>query len=143
MTIQFYYNKSDDKRVNKTLEKVGDVITGKLLTENAVITLTIGFNKNIPVNANYAYITEFGRYYFIRDITINANNLITVTFYVDVLMSYKDEILASTGRTSAGKTYNPYAPNAVPIDSRTNIKVISFNNPFSETKNNILITVRG
>lgn len=143
MTVQFYNNKSDDKRINKSIEAVGDAITGKFLTAKNTISFSIAFNSNIPINANYAFISELNRFYFVRDIQVTVNNITTVFFYVDVLMSYKDEILASTGRTSNGKTFNPYKPNAVPIDSRTVEKIIPFNNPFSETKNNILITVRG
>jgi len=143
MTIQFYSTSQDDRTVNKTLTAIGDAITGKLLTAKKVLNPAIAFNKNVPIGANYAYIEEFNRYYFIRDISQDSSGIITVQFYVDVLMSYKDEILNSIGRVTSGNSYNPYATNAIPIDTRGYLKAINFNNPFSETKNNILITVRG
>lgn len=143
MTIQFYSTSQDDRTVNKTLNAIGNSITGKLLTLNKVLNPAIAFNRNVPIGANYAYITEFNRYYFIRDISQDINGIVTVQFYVDVLMSYKEEILNSIGKVSSGNSYNPYATNAIPIDVRGYIKAVNFNNPFSETKNNILITVRG
>jgi len=143
MTIQFYSTSQDDRTVNKTLNAIGDKITGKLLTANKVLNPAIAFNKNIPIDANYAYISYFDRYYFIRDISQDSSGIITVQFYVDVLMSYKEEILNSIGKVTSGNSYNPYATNAIPIDTRGYIKAVNFDNPFSETKNNILITVRG
>lgn len=43
--------------------------------------------------ANYAYIPEFNRYYFINDIISVRKNIWQLVMNVDVLMSYKDHIL--------------------------------------------------
>lgn len=43
--------------------------------------------------ANYAYIPEFNRYYFINDIISVRRNIWQLIMNVDVLMSYKDELL--------------------------------------------------
>ena len=45
------------------------------------------------LSANYMYIPLFNRYYFINDIISVRNHLWRVTSNVDVLMSYKDQIL--------------------------------------------------
>ena len=45
------------------------------------------------LSANYMYIPLFNRYYFITDISSVANHLWRITSNVDVLMSYKDQIL--------------------------------------------------
>ena len=45
------------------------------------------------LSANYMYIPLFNRYYFISDISSVANHLWRITSNVDVLMSYKDQIL--------------------------------------------------
>jgi hypothetical protein len=43
---------------------------------------------------NYAYIAEFGRYYFVKDIKAVRNGLWEFSLAVDVLMSYAAAILA-------------------------------------------------
>lgn len=43
-------------------------------------------------DTNYMYIPEFGRYYFITNITGDAGNRAFVHGHVDVLMTYQDEI---------------------------------------------------
>lgn len=47
------------------------------------------------VSANYAYITEFNRYYYITNINFSGN-LIILTLKVDVLASWKSAITASS-----------------------------------------------
>lgn len=46
-----------------------------------------------PSTYNYCYISEFGRYYFINNITSVRNGLWKIDCSVDVLMSYKTSIL--------------------------------------------------
>ena len=48
------------------------------------------------LTANYAYIPDFNRYYFITDIVSAGRNLWQVTMSVDVLMSYYGEIMDLT-----------------------------------------------
>ena len=48
---------------------------------------------NAISKANYAYIPEFERYYFINDIVSVANGLWMISMSCDVLYSFKDEIL--------------------------------------------------
>ena len=44
---------------------------------------------------NYAYIPDFGRYYFIDDIIFEDTGNVTLTMSIDVLASYRDEIINS------------------------------------------------
>lgn len=53
-------------------------------------------NKNL-LNFNYAYIPEFRRYYFVSDITTTNTGLYIVSLIVDVLYTYKDELLSLEG----------------------------------------------
>lgn len=45
--------------------------------------------------SNYAYITEFDRYYFIRSMANTSKDIWVLTLECDVLESFKDDILAS------------------------------------------------
>ena len=44
---------------------------------------------------NYAYIPDFGRYYFVKDIKQKSNDLFEVSLHVDVLHSYASGILSA------------------------------------------------
>lgn len=61
------------------------------------------------INHNYCYIEEFNRYYYISDITNIRNNLWRLNLSVDVLYSYKNNILntnAWIGRSASN--YDSY-----------------------------------
>lgn len=45
---------------------------------------------------NYMYIQEFGRYYFIDDIKSVRNNMWEISAHVDVLETYRTQILANS-----------------------------------------------
>lgn len=49
------------------------------------------------LTANYIFIPEFNRYYYINDIISVNQGLIQINASVDVLMTYKDKILACDG----------------------------------------------
>lgn len=53
-------------------------------------------DKNL-LNFNYAYIPEFRRYYFVSDIATTNTGLYIVSLIVDVLMTYKNELLSLEG----------------------------------------------
>ena len=59
------------------------------------ITWDSFINKYV-LSANYVHIPEFNRYYFINDIVSIRQNLWQISLSVDVLMSYKNQILETT-----------------------------------------------
>lgn len=91
MNIVFYFNTSEDNKLNKlltneltvqgTLRDRSELLYPEILVENVDFTVY-----------NYAYIPTFGRYYFIRGYNIFRNDLYIVNMEVDVLETYKDEI---------------------------------------------------
>ena len=95
MNITFY---SLTKRENSTLQPsgAGTVYTCKLLAPCSLISPRIELaGVNSPVSYSYAYIPDFGRYYFVRDWTNNGAVWIG-DLQVDVLASYKTEIGSSS-----------------------------------------------
>lgn len=70
-------------------------------------------------NANYCYIADFGRYYYIKEKTCDANGIYTLSLAVDVLMSFKNSILNQSGIVSRqANVYNMYLPGSVPCETR-------------------------
>ena len=95
-SITLYTNNSDRNVVSKSLTELR-TITGTLREETSILNPVIRFQGTIPVHANYMYIPEFDRYYFINDIKSIRNNLYEISAHVDVLMTYQDQIRNCTG----------------------------------------------
>lgn len=69
----------------------------------------LGFYLSNFLNCNYAYIQEFGRYYFITDRISYNNSLWSIPMHVDVLMSFKEAIGNTKAFVSRNEfTYDPF-----------------------------------
>ena len=93
MEVTLYKNSSENNVIGKTLTQIKSV-EANLKNDVSVInpTFILYYTDNI-LQSNYCFIPKFNRYYFISDISSVANHLWRITSTVDVLMSYKDQIL--------------------------------------------------
>ena len=100
MNIVLMVNKSEPEKVTKELTTLA-TITGSLKEGTSVTNPTI-LIQGTPVTvqqivtSNYLRIPDFGRYYFIRDISSVRTNLWEISCHVDVLQSYATQIKAQT-----------------------------------------------
>ena len=92
MEVKFYYNISDDRKINKELTE-GETFEGQARSEVNIMSPVILFDTNEILEYNYAYIPELHRYYSISSKTITREGLIEITFAIDVLMSFRRDIL--------------------------------------------------
>lgn len=145
-TISLFKTASENNRVVKVLTDEKQ-LSGELRNQTSVLNPTIRIESADNISTyNYAYISEFGRYYYITDIVSVRTNLWVVSLRCDVLMSYKDEIqsmnviLNNTQETGLSN-YLP-SPNWVNlVKTKTDIKV--FPSGLSEQGEFILITAGG
>ena len=123
MKIILYNNYSENNKLNKSIVKIVELqgylreqtslinpqiliefhpeqFDGYVKEDNQVYVMYNGvkitwdsFINKYVLSANYVHIPEFNRYYFINDIVSLRQNLWQITLSVDVLMSYKDQIL--------------------------------------------------
>lgn len=93
MNIILYTTGSERNMINKVLEN-DLVLTGSLRDESSVVNPSFVIEHINPSSYNYCYIEEFGRYYFINEIVSVRTNLWRISCSVDVLMSYRPQILA-------------------------------------------------
>lgn len=92
--IVFMYNNEPMNKISKTpVEKF--TLTGELKDESSIVDPVILVEKDSPLEANYAYIAEFGRYYYIKDITAVRTGLWRITMHTDVLKTFSEGILNS------------------------------------------------
>lgn len=96
MRITFYTNNSEKNALTKTKTQIvrldGTLKDGTSLLDPTVLCYHL--DSYIP-DINYFYIDEFARYYFITGVEIVRNDLWQISGHVDVLATYKDQILAN------------------------------------------------
>lgn len=93
MDIVLYENYSEKEAIVKDIQSAY-TLTGSLRGESSIINPSFLIEHSNPSNYNYCYIAEFGRYYFISNITSVRTGIWKIDCSVDVLMSFQDAILA-------------------------------------------------
>lgn len=96
-TISLRKNTSPVNYVNKDTTELLSA-TGSLRDGTSIIDPVIIFesdSSHFLADLNYMYISEFNRYYFVTNIISLRTNLWQITAHVDVLMSWKTELLES------------------------------------------------
>lgn len=116
MTLKLYTNSSDRNHLDKIISQQGSDITGTLRENCSVVDPVIKIesinNFNIA-SCNYAYITEFGRYYYITNI-VCVGKLYELHMHCDVLMSFKSQIRGNSAVIARNEsTYNLYLADGV------------------------------
>lgn len=105
MDIIFYKYIGYTNQLNKTLEN-GLTITGNFNinfdTRNTILRLQ-GYNT---FDYNYCYIPNVNRYFFITNVDIRRNGIVFLTLHIDVIQTYKQELLNSKIRLESDNTNN-------------------------------------
>ena len=144
MDINLYINNSEPERVIKSLTNVA-TLTGSLHNESDVVNpYVIIEGAYFPSSANYAYIADFGRYYYVTEVSSIRNGYIGVSLASDPLMSFANDIKnlrAIIDRQANSEHANMYLPDDVIVhDSREFYAVKTFQNGFNDNGEFILIT---
>lgn len=136
MTIKLYKNLSDKVVVDKDITQLGSDVTGTLREGCSIIDPVIKFEGVFDTHltdANYCYITEFGRYYYINNI-VCIGNLFEAHMHVDVLKTYAAGIRSNNAVISRQEhAYNLYLQDGVfKTYSQPHIQVAQFPTGFSD-----------
>ena len=91
MQIKLYYTSSENNQLSKELTLTRTLI-GTLRNESDIVHPRVLLEAASLNDSNYAYISEFNRYYYIREIESIRNGIWLVTFETDPLMSFKNNI---------------------------------------------------
>ena len=99
MTIHLYKHGATPKRIDKStfLNDVGE-ISGVVLkeTENELTPDFILNTNSLVYNANYFFCDFTSRYYYITDMEMMTGGRIVIHSRVDVLMTFRNEIMSSS-----------------------------------------------
>jgi hypothetical protein len=93
--------------------------------------LAVQENYDSYVNFNYFYIPKFKRYYYITNVDF-SNNIAYISGTVDVLASYRVDILNSTQYIIRSQSYwnGNILDSLYPTDSKPTYKTVDFTSPF-------------
>lgn len=125
MVIKLYKTNSENEKVNKTLtDEI--VLDGSMKEQSSILDFTMLVEADNLSQYNYAYIEDFGRYYYITDVAVVRTKLWRLNMKVDVLMTYKNQFLPLRAIVSRQQNqYNLYLRD-------DNMK--AYNNPTIVTK---------
>lgn len=112
MLVKIYNNKSNNNVVNKTLELIQDI--NFKFKDDSDITNPILILKSY-VSGNYCFIPDLNRYYYIDRIELMTGGFFKLYLEIDVLMSYKDDIIGA--EWYSGNGVNVTIPNEVNYNS--------------------------
>lgn len=143
MEVQFYFNQSDHRQINKLLVE-GEKFEGQARDETNVITPIITFDTPNVLPYNYAYIPQFQRYYTVLDKNSFREGLFEITLDVDVLMSFRQDIFnmsAVVDKQTMPANGDEYIDDgSLVADNVQFVQVYDYPNGFNDNPEYVLIT---
>lgn len=109
-----------------------EMLTDRNNVVNPIIRLSTG---RIGRSTNYVWLKDLKRFYYIRSWTMD-NGYITLNLEVDVLMSYRRELMDSHAMIKRNEfSYSSYLPDEkLKVYAPSRVKIDNFNSPFDSTK---------
>lgn len=99
MNVNFYqFQKRENSTAQPGIGVTATTYVCKLKDNCSIINPVIQIAKesaqawSLLIGFNYAYIPDFNRYYFVRDIVMESNVICSITLEVDALASWKSQI---------------------------------------------------
>lgn len=143
-----YVNSSDERYVNKRLSNIGEYTIVFKSDENSIRpTLKIS-DSNIPETANYVYLSELNRYFYIRNKRY-SKQCIYLECELDPLMSFRSQLGSMEAIISRNeRLYNLYLSDEkmemlnYPFYQTLNMQCVE-GTPFSMQTNQIILALVG
>lgn len=143
MIIKLYDTSSSNNVVNKVLENEQSFEI-KFKDRTDIVNPVVILKSDTLILSNYAYIPDFNRYYFVDKIELFPNKVYNITLRCDVLESFKDDILASSGLINQRTEHNPYYNADYQSEVKKEIDIYKSNVTIPiDTKEIILVTLGG
>lgn len=144
MNIVLYQNISEYNAVNKTMNEL-TILTGTLREESSIIDpiITISDIDSYVGSMNYAHIPEFNRYYFITNIESVRNKLWRVSFHVDVLYTYREQIKSNSAIIERNEIQYDLKLNDGLFKTQQNPRIAQFPFPSGFNTWNFVLAIAG
>ena len=157
MFLRLYKNSSADNVVDKSIKLLHEFEEVIFKEESSFFfpVIIIGGIKNDAFidlesisKCNYFSLPKFARYYYITDIIMKKGQCIEIHGKVDVLMSFKDDIMSSSQHTQLivrqeVKKNNYLVDSEMPLSTKKQIIEHEFGKTLTDSGYYILATVGG
>ena len=145
MNAYLYYNKSDKRYMNKTLQSItyeggSDHIDVEFKEDTSITDPTFILRTQSKVlEGNYIYVPNLNRYYYINDYVV-SHQRIYINCHVDVLISFKNDIKQQNVIVSRQEnSYNLYQVDPKMVIYNTPVyRVLKFPGGFDSTGHFVL-----
>ena len=145
MDIFLFINNSEVNKIGKSLSNEIH-LSGSLREESNVVTPNILIEIENPSSYNYAFIPQFNRYYFIKEIVSVRNGLWRILLESDPLESFKNEILSNSviiSDTEITGAFNYLSGDVWKSSVKESTDIVQFPNGLLNSGEFILITAGG
>lgn len=143
MKLRLYNTVDDTNVMNKNLVLIDEYdITLKDDSSVSAITLRLKDKRdNLNEIANYAYIEEFGRYYFISAMVSANNAMWMLQLSVDVLESFKEDVLMSAAEVTRHMEEGDYLDVTPYREVRKDVDIFESNRQFRNEETILFSTI--
>ena len=149
MNVELYRTSDPREKVTKTLTTVLSVANATVRSPDGISimdpVITVASSDAGLFTANYMYIQQFARYYFITSIKELRNGLIEIKAHCDVLMTYSTQIRALTATIARQENeFNLYLPDvAFKAYAYQKQQIKTFPNALTGANNLVLVVAGG
>ena len=142
MLMKLYTTKTPNNTIGKVLENETEYNIKFKSQANRTKPVVVLMSETM-IDFNYAYIPDFNRYYFVESIEVTPNKIYNISLRCDVLESFKNDILKSSGFVNQQTTTNKYYNSDYQTEIKKEVDVIKSNVTLDTTKSTILVTIGG
>lgn len=142
MLMKLYTTKTPNNTIGKVLENETEYNI-KFKSQADRTKPVVVLMSETMIDFNYAYIPDFKRYYFVESIEVTPNKIYNISLRCDVLESFKNDILESSGFVNQQTTPNKYYNSDYQTEIKKEVDVIKSNVTLDTTKSTILVTIGG
>lgn len=143
--LKLYQTTDDENVINKTLNHMKD-FNIKFKNQFSIISpeIKLRITDNFEITeCNYAYISDFKRYYFITNIQLISDDIYVISLECDVLESFKEDILNSYVKINRALNEGDYIQISNITDLRKEMEMYYSNVTLNSEKTLILTTMGG
>ena len=132
MGIVLQKNTSLENVINKSVSNIGNISSWRAVDSVNVLAPVLFIERGSLTNAevlscNYLYISEFGRFYFVKNIEAVNESTFRLDCSVDVLYTYRARILNIEGLIERStNNCNHYLTDSIPVETSPAVSVIEF-----------------
>lgn len=142
MIMKLYTTKTPNNTIGKVLENEKEYNIKFKAQADRTKPIVVLMSETM-IDYNYAYIPDFNRYYFVEKIEVTPNKIYNISLRCDVLESFKNDILESSGFVNQQTTPNKYYNSDYQTEIKKEVDVIKSNVTLDTTKSTILVTIGG